>query len=69
VIRLALVDDHAILRDGLTQLLAAVDDFEIVGTAADVADAVQLLEAAGEAPDVMLMDLEMPRSGSNATAG
>jgi DNA-binding NarL/FixJ family response regulator len=58
VIRILLVDDHAVVRSGLTRLLGAVPDFEVVATAADGAEAVAL---AGEyATDVVLMDLLMP---------
>jgi DNA-binding NarL/FixJ family response regulator len=53
-----LVDDHRLVRDGLTTLLAAADDIEVVGTAADGAAVVA---AAAECkPDVVLMDLSMP---------
>jgi DNA-binding NarL/FixJ family response regulator len=66
VIRLLLADDHAVVRDGLRQLLANVDDLEVVATAADGEEAVAL--AAEHEPDVVLMDLEMPRlDGSEAT--
>jgi DNA-binding NarL/FixJ family response regulator len=58
VIRILLVDDHAVVRIGLTRLLDAVPDFEVVATAADGAEAVAL---AREYPtDVVLMDLLMP---------
>ena len=53
-----LVDDHRLVRDGLSTLLAAADDIEVVGTAADGAAVV---DTAGECrPDVVLMDLSMP---------
>jgi DNA-binding NarL/FixJ family response regulator len=58
VIRVAIVDDHAVVRSGLEQLLNAEDDIEVVGTADDGAAAHDLLRAA--APDVFLMDLSMP---------
>jgi DNA-binding NarL/FixJ family response regulator len=58
VIRLVIVDDHAIVRNGLVQLFGTVADVEIAGTAADGAEAVPLIERA--APDVVLMDIEMP---------
>jgi DNA-binding NarL/FixJ family response regulator len=57
-IRVAIVDDHAIVRRGLEALLATVDDIEIVGSASDGAEAVTLVEATR--PDVVLMDLSMP---------
>jgi two-component system, NarL family, sensor kinase len=58
VIRLLIADDHAVVRTGLTQLLSAVDDVELVGAATDGEQAVAL--SAELAPDVVLMDLEMP---------
>ena len=57
-IRVAIVDDHAIVRSGLEALLGTVDDIEIVGSASDGAEAVALVEATR--PDVVLMDLSMP---------
>lgn len=57
-IRIVLADDQAIIRDGLETVLSLVDDFEVVGTAADGAEAVALI--ATQRPDVALMDLRMP---------
>jgi DNA-binding NarL/FixJ family response regulator len=58
VIRVALADDHGILRDGLASVIAAQPDMEVVATAANGAEAVAICRSA--APDVVLMDLEMP---------
>lgn len=58
MIRVLIAEDHAVVRGGLLQLLEHVDDIEIVGAAAGGQEAVAL--AAAEAPDVVLMDLEMP---------
>lgn len=58
VVRVVLVDDHALVRGGLAQLLDAADDIEVVGQAADGAEA--LLVVAATAPDVVVMDLQMP---------
>jgi DNA-binding NarL/FixJ family response regulator len=60
-IRVLLAEDHAIVRRGLEQLLATVEDMTVVGSAADGEEAVVL--AAERAPDVVVMDLEMPRMG------
>jgi DNA-binding NarL/FixJ family response regulator len=58
VIRVLLVDDHSLVRAGLERLLATADDIEVVGGAADGAEAVEL--ARRLKPDVVLMDLSMP---------
>lgn len=57
-IRIVIADDQAIIRDGLETVLGLVPDFEVVGTAADGAEAVALIAA--QHPDVALMDLRMP---------
>ncbi len=59
MIRVLLVDDHAIVREGLERLLAAAGDVEVVGSAADGGEAIELVEA--QQPDVVLMDLSMPK--------
>jgi DNA-binding NarL/FixJ family response regulator len=58
VIRVLVVDDHAIVRQGLERLLATAGDVELVGMAADGREAVEL--AGRLRPDVVLMDLSMP---------
>lgn len=58
-IRLMIVDDHAVVREGLRAFLGLQDDVEIVAEAADGADAVT--QARLLRPDVILMDLVMPR--------
>ncbi|WP_435743867.1 response regulator [Nocardioides sp. SYSU DS0663] len=57
-IRVVLVDDHAVIRAGLAQLLAGTDDIEVVGEADNGATALEVVRAT--APDVVLMDLQMP---------
>ena len=57
-IRILVVDDHLIVRDGFAELLNTQPDFEVVGVAADGADAVRI--AAECKPDVVLMDVRMP---------
>lgn len=58
-IRLVLVDDHQIMREGLRLVLAREDDFEIVGEAADGEGALAQIRELH--PDVALADVEMPR--------
>jgi DNA-binding NarL/FixJ family response regulator len=67
-IRLLIVDDHPVVRDGLRGMFAGDPRFEVVGEAADGARAVALAETL--APDVVLMDLRMPGTdGVSAIAG
>lgn len=56
--RLLLVDDHEIVRQGLTSLLQGVEGFEICGEAATGEDAI--LEADKSQPDIVIMDLRLP---------
>jgi DNA-binding NarL/FixJ family response regulator len=58
MIRLLLVDDHAILRDGLRALLSYYPDVEVVGEAEDGLQAIECVNRL--APDVVLMDIAMP---------
>ena len=58
MIRVAIADDHHVIRVGLEQLLATFDDVETVGAAPGGAEAIEL--CATERPDVLLLDLSMP---------
>ena len=58
MIRILVVDDQALIRGGLVALFTAAPGFEVVGEAADGAEAVAL--AAETSPDVILMDIRMP---------
>jgi serine phosphatase RsbU (regulator of sigma subunit)/DNA-binding NarL/FixJ family response regulator len=65
-IRVMLVDDHAMVRNGLAAFLSAFEDFELVGEAANGTEAVKLCKTTD--PDVVLMDLVMPEmDGAAAT--
>jgi NarL family two-component system response regulator LiaR len=57
-IRILLVDDHAVVRSGLSKFLMVNKDLELVGEASDGAEAIQM--AGLYKPDVILMDLMMP---------
>jgi len=58
-IRVLLVDDHAVVRSGLSFFLSTTDDIEVVGEAADGEQALRL--CAQLQPDVVLMDMVMPQ--------
>ncbi|WP_226832057.1 response regulator transcription factor [Brachybacterium sp. FME24] len=64
-VRVVVVDDHPVVRDGLVAMLGADSGLEVVGTAQEGAEALTVIDAAG--PDVVLMDLRMPgTSGTEA---
>jgi len=65
-IRVLLVDDHAILREGIRYLLSASGEVEVVGEAQDGLEALEMVEQLK--PDAVLMDIAMPRmNGIEAT--
>jgi len=65
-ITVMIVDDHALVRDGIRALLELVGDFEVVGEAADGKEACEKIKELS--PDVVLMDLAMPvMTGLEAT--
>jgi DNA-binding NarL/FixJ family response regulator len=65
-IRVLIADDQRVVRDGLTMLVGLIDGVEVAGAASDGCEAVEL--AIRERPDVVLMDLRMPRlDGVDAT--
>ncbi|TWE19905.1 response regulator transcription factor [Kitasatospora atroaurantiaca] len=64
--RVLVADDQTVVREGIVMLLGLLPDIEVVGAAADGEEAVRLVER--YAPDVVLMDLRMPRcDGVEAT--
>ncbi len=58
VLRIELVDDHEVVREGLKVLLNAQDDIEVVGEAATVAEAVR--RVGYDSPDVVVLDVRLP---------
>jgi DNA-binding NarL/FixJ family response regulator len=67
VIRVLVVDDHAVVREGLVELLDGIDGLDVVGTAGGGEEAIEA--ARRLEPDVILMDLEMPGTdGVQATS-
>ncbi len=66
MIRVVVVDDHVVVRSGLEQLLATTTDIQLVGTASNGIEALDVVETLD--PDVVLMDLSMPElDGVEAT--
>lgn len=67
LVRVALCDDHAVVRSGLRRILAAEADLEVVGEAGSISEAVAV--AVEQRPDVFVMDIGLPDgSGITATA-
>jgi NarL family two-component system response regulator LiaR len=65
-IKILLVDDHAVLREGMRRLLENDKDFKVVGEASDGEEAVEIVSKLK--PDVVLMDIVMPKlNGVEAT--
>lgn len=64
MIRVVVVDDHELVRAGLVELLGTAEDIDVVGTAADGAEALEVVSELQ--PEVVLMDLSMPGVGGIA---
>jgi DNA-binding NarL/FixJ family response regulator len=62
-IRVALAEDHVLLREGISRLVSADDDFELVGVASDLPGLLAVV--AEQDPDVVITDIRMPPSGTN----
>ncbi|AMY03160.1 response regulator transcription factor [Mesorhizobium ciceri] len=65
-IRIAIVDDHPLFREGVTRSLSEIGGFEMVGEGATAQDAERL--AATMRPDILLLDISMPGGGLSAVA-
>jgi DNA-binding NarL/FixJ family response regulator len=65
-IRVLVVDDHAVVREGIRSVLERQPGFEVVGEAGDGASALKL--AASTAPDVVVLDVSMPGGSGLRTA-
>jgi DNA-binding NarL/FixJ family response regulator len=62
-IRVVLADDHVLLRDGMSRLVAASSDFDLAGSAGDLPGLLDLAER--ERPDVVVTDIRMPPTGTD----
>jgi len=65
-IRLVVIDDHPLFREGVTRSLTETGGFEVVGEGSTAEDALRL--AHEEAPDIILLDISLPGGGLNAIA-
>ena len=63
VIRVALAEDNVLLREGMSRLVAADKDLELVGVAADLPQLLAVIERC--APDVVVTDIRMPPTGTD----
>lgn len=60
-VRLAVIDDHPIIRAGIEHTLGREEDFEVVATGSSAADAIRIADEL--TPDIMLLDISMPGGG------
>jgi two-component system nitrate/nitrite response regulator NarL len=65
-IRIAVIDDHPMFREGAVQIFACMDDIEVVAEGATAADALRVAQELR--PDVMLLDISLPGGGLEAAA-
>jgi len=65
-IRIAIVDDHPLFREGVARSLGEIGGFAVVGEGASAEDAERLVQTI--APDILLLDISMPGGGLNAAA-
>ncbi len=62
-IRVALAEDNVLLREGISRLVAANEDFELVGAASDLPQLLALVSE--QVPDVVVTDIRMPPTGTD----
>jgi len=62
-IRVALAEDNVLLREGISRIIDADQDFDLVGTACDLPQLLSLIEK--ESPDVVVTDIRMPPTGTD----
>jgi DNA-binding NarL/FixJ family response regulator len=62
-IRVALAEDHALVREGISRLVEAQADFELVGVASDLPQLIEIVEQHN--PDVVVTDIRMPPTGTD----
>src|SRR5690349_298061 len=62
-IRVALAEDNVLLREGVSRLVSANEEFELVGTASDLPQLLALVRE--QLPDVVITDIRMPPTGTN----
>src|SRR6202161_615511 len=63
VIRVALAEDNVLLREGISRIIDARTDLELVGTACDLPELLELIVR--EEPDVVVTDIRMPPTGTD----
>ena len=66
LLRVAVIDDHPLFREGVVGMLTSVDGIEVVGQGATAAEALRVAQEL--LPDVMLLDVGMPGGGVEAAA-
>ena len=65
ITRILVIDDHPLLREGVSSTLDTVDDFEVIGQGGSYSDAITM--AHDFIPDTILLDISMPGGGVEAT--
>ena len=63
-INIVVIDDHPLLREGVSSTLQAVNEFEVVGEGENYADALRLVHET--MPDIILLDISLPESADES---